>query len=204
MIVEHTLADWKWVLGVNLWGVIHGVHTFLPIMLQQDTEGHVINVASVEGLWSRIGTACYQVSKHGVVVLSEVLKLEMAFLESKIGVSVLCPGEVNTGILDSGRNRPVALENPQENIPEPTPEQEEQWEALRKMFEEGMSPAEVADHAFKAIREDRFYILTHPDFNETIKKRLDRILSDGVPLPEYTLSNMPVMGVLSSLKGENR
>ena len=78
LVWEHTLADWEWVLGVNLWGVIHGIHTFLPTMLAQGTDCHIVNVASIEGLWSRIRGASYQVSKHGVVVLSEVLKLANA------------------------------------------------------------------------------------------------------------------------------
>jgi len=201
LIAQHTLADWKWVIGVNLWGVIYGIHMFLPIMLEQNTECHIVNTASVEGLWTRISGASYQVTKHGVVALSEILKLEMAFMETKIGVSVLCPGAVNTGILESGRNRPPGLQNPLESIPEPTPEQEKEWEKLKKVFEEGMPPIEVADHVFRAIREDRFFILTHPVHNEVIKKRLDRILSDGVPLPEYTLSNMPDPASLINLMG---
>jgi NAD(P)-dependent dehydrogenase (short-subunit alcohol dehydrogenase family) len=191
------LADWQWVIGVNLWGVIHGIHMFLPIMLAQDTACHIVNTASVEGLWTRISGASYQVTKHGVVALSEILKLEMAFTETKIGVSVLCPGAVNTGILDSGRNRPSELQNPPENLPEPTPEQEKQWEELLKVFAEGMPPIEVADHVFNAIREDRFFILTHPEHNERIEKRLGRILNDGIPLPEYTQSNSP--GILAQM-----
>jgi len=191
LIREHTLADWEWVIGVNLWGVIYGVHMFLPVMLKQDTECHIVNTASVEGLWSRLRGASYQVSKHGVVALSEVLKLEMAFEETKVGVSVLCPGAVNTGIINSGRNRPAHLQNPPESIPEITPEMEKRIALIRQVFESGMDPLEVADHVFKAIREDQFYILTHPELNDRIEKRIGRILTGGVPLPDFTISNMP-------------
>lgn len=191
LIREHTLADWEWVIGVNLWGVIYGVHMLLPIMLKQDTECHIVNTASVEGLWSRLRGVSYQVSKHGVVALSEVLKLEMAFEETKVGVSVLCPGAVNTGIINSGRNRPAHLQNPPESIPEITPEMEKRIAQARQVFESGMDPLEVADHVFTAIREDQFYILTHPDLNDRIQKRIGRVLTGGVPLPDFTISNMP-------------
>lgn len=199
MIREHTLEDWEWVIGVNLWGVIYGIHTFLPIMLAQDTECHVVNTASIEGLWSRIGTACYQVTKHGVVVLSEVLKLELTFMETKIGVSVLCPGAVNTRIIDSYRNRPVELQNPPEKMPEITPEIEKRMELIRKTFADGMPPLEVADHVFKAMREDQFYILTHPELNDRVEKRIHNILNGGVPTPEFTISNAPDVETLMSL-----
>jgi len=188
-VSQHTLADWKWVIGVNLWGVIHGIHTFLPIMLSQDAACHIINTASVEGLWTRIGSASYQVTKHGVVALSEVLKMEMVYTESKIGVSVLCPGAVDTGIVESFRNRPPELQNPIENIPEPTPDQLEQYEEIKALFADGMAPAEVADHVFRAIAEDRFFILTHPELNDAIRTRIDRILNDGIPTPGYTQSD---------------
>jgi NAD(P)-dependent dehydrogenase (short-subunit alcohol dehydrogenase family) len=191
LIREHTLMDWEWVIGVNLWGVIYGVHMFLPIMLKQGTECHIVNTASVEGLWSRLRGASYQVGKHGVVALSEVLKLEMVFEETKVGVSVLCPGAVNTGITNSGRNRPGHLQNPPESIPEITPEMEKRIAQVREVFESGMDPLEVADHVFKAIREDQFYILTHPELNDRIEKRIGRILTGGVPVPDFTISNMP-------------
>lgn len=191
LIREHTLADWEWVIGVNLWGVIYGINVFLPIMLRQDTECHIVNTASVEGLWSRLRGASYQVSKHGIVALSEVLKLELVFEETKVGVSVLCPGAVNTGIVESGRNRPDQLQNPPESIPQITPEMERQIAQVRQAFEAGMDPLEVTDHVFKAIREDQFFILTHPDLNDRIEKRIGRILTGGIPLPDFTISNMP-------------
>jgi len=102
---ESTLADWEWVLGVNLWGVIHGLRAFVPRMLAQETECHVVNTASVAGLLP--GRGVYGVSKHAVVALSEALSADLGQQRSKIGVSVLCPGYVNTRILDSSvRHRP--------------------------------------------------------------------------------------------------
>lgn len=190
LIREHTLADWEWVIGVNLWGVIYGVHTFLPIMLKQNTECHIVNTASVEGLWARIRGGSYQVSKHGVVALSEVLKMEMLFEETKVGVSVLCPGAVNTGILDSGRNRPAHLQNSTEPVTKITPEMEQQMAQVRQVFASGMDPLEVADHVFKAVRADQFYILTHPEINPVIEKRLGKILTGGIPQPDFTISTL--------------
>src|SRR6266536_1627947 len=108
---ESSLADWQWVLGVNLWGVIHGMHFFVPRMLAQDSEGHIVNTASSAGLVASSGLGIYKVSKHGVVTLSETLALELAARGTKLKASVLCPEWVNTRILDAERNRPQALAN---------------------------------------------------------------------------------------------
>jgi NAD(P)-dependent dehydrogenase (short-subunit alcohol dehydrogenase family) len=108
-IWESTLADWEWVVGVNLWGVIHGVRAFVPHMLAQDTECHIVNTASMSGLVSMPGSGAYNVTKHGVVTLSETLHREFAERGAKVKVSVLCPGIVNTRILESARNRPKHL-----------------------------------------------------------------------------------------------
>ena len=110
-IWEHTVADWEWVLGVNLWGVIHGIRAFVPRMLAQGDACHIVNTASILGLIGGGGTGIYKVSKHGVVVLSEALADELAQKGANIQVHVLCPGWVRTGILDSDRNRPDALQN---------------------------------------------------------------------------------------------
>ena len=103
---EHTLADWEWVLGVNLWGVIHGIRSFVPRMLAQGDACHIVNTASILGLVGGSGEGIYKVSKHGVVALSETLVAELTQKGANIQVHVLCPGWVRTGILDSGRNRP--------------------------------------------------------------------------------------------------
>src|SRR6266487_768551 len=104
-LLESTLADWQWVLGVNLWGVIYGIHSFVPRMLAQGSEGHIVNTASAAGLISHAGRGSYNVSKHGVVALSETLALELAAQKAALKASVLCPGLVNTRITDAERNR---------------------------------------------------------------------------------------------------
>src|SRR6266516_7473920 len=123
-----SLADWQWVLGVNLWGVIYGIHYFVPRMLAQDSEGHIVNTASAAGLISRPGTGIYKVSKHGVVTLSETLALELAARGAKLKASVLCHEFVYTRIFDAERNRPQALANaPQEQHTSPEMETLLQW-----------------------------------------------------------------------------
>lgn len=146
---ENTLADWEWVIGVNLWGVIHGVRTFVPLMLEQDTEGHIVNTSSLAGLIRGYLHGVYFMTKHGVVSLSETLHYELAHRGSKLKVSVLCPGMVKTRIGESGRNRPEDLRNvPGEK--EKSPEDEK----LRQSLIQGlqwMDPPEVADKVFDAI-----------------------------------------------------
>jgi NAD(P)-dependent dehydrogenase (short-subunit alcohol dehydrogenase family) len=179
-IWESTLADWEWVLGVNLWGVIHGLHVFVPIMLAQDVECHIVNTASIAGLVSYHPTATYQVTKHAVVALSEQLFFSLALRAAKVKTSVLCPGWVNTQIMDSERNRPVALRNPDSDQP-PNPVYESMLQYGRQLVQAGMSPSAVAEHIFNAIREEKFYILTHPEFQPNIKERMQNILQEHNP-----------------------
>ncbi len=168
-IWEHTLADWEWVLGVNLWGAIHGIHTFVPRMLSQETECHIVNTASILGLIRGPGEGIYKVSKHGVVALSETLADELAQMNSKIQVHVLCPGWVRTGILTSARNRPdtESLPDIQNTITSQT---------VRSEMETGISPAEVADHVYNAIQTGTFYIHTHPEHKDWVRARMEDIL----------------------------
>ncbi len=180
LVWERTIADWQWVLGVNLWGVIHGVRTFIPIMLRQGTEGHIVNTASMAGLLSIPMLATYGVTKHGVVTLSESLYLELQSIGAPIGVSVLCPGFVNTNIADSARNRPPELAN-EGGEPELTPQQQAAQEMMRAMLRSGMSPAAVADRVLAAIRDERFYVLTHPEMKPAVEDRMRRILDDENP-----------------------
>jgi len=178
-IWESTLADWEWILGVNLWGVIHGVRVFVPIMLAQDAECHIVNTASLSGLLSAPGGAAYNVSKHGVVTLSESLHRELAERGAKIKVSVLCPGIVNTRIMESARNRPGNLSTTEP----PRPAAAERWEALRQLVRTGMPPGQVADAVFEALHNERFYILTHPEGKEYIRMRMEDILQERGPTP---------------------
>ena len=171
------LADWEWTLGVNLWGVIHGIRTFLPIMLAHGEDGHIVNTASVAGLISGPFQIPYSVSKYGVVALSEGLHRELALIESKIKVSVLCPGFVHTRIMEAERNRPVELPLL------PVGEAEMQYtEMVRALVAAGLAPSEVARQVFEAISDERFYIVTDPDqWKPFIRERLEDILSDHNP-----------------------
>src|SRR5450756_1778214 len=156
---DNTVADWEWVLGVNVWGVIHGVRVFTPIMLKQGTEGHIINTASVAGLISPPGMGIYCVSKHAVVTLSECLHHDLAQKTDKLKCSVLCPAYVPTGIADSGRNSPAALkETRQKRAADNALDA-----SLKKAVQSGkLTAADVAQKVFEAVRDERFYILTHP------------------------------------------
>ena len=179
VVWENTQADWEWVMGVNVWGVIHGVRTFLPIMLRQDTECHVVNTASVAGMLSVPGMGTYCVSKHAVVTLTECLYHDLQQRGAKVGVSVLCPAYVPTGIIDSERNRPAALRN----TPRPkTAEELERDELSRHAVQSGrITPDQVAGMVFDAITADRFYILTHPKIKRAIQARMEDILEERQP-----------------------
>jgi len=177
---EQTEADWQWVLGVNLWGVIHGIRTFVPIMLDQDSEGHIVSTASVAGLIAGPFMSSYNVSKFGVVALSETLHHELAMRQSKIKVSVLCPGLVNTRISDSARNRPEGLRNA-ETDSTPTSAQLGGPNLAELLAKEGLPPANVADQVLDAIREERFYILTDDKFDDRIRTRMEDVLARTNP-----------------------
>ena len=171
---ENTLADWQWILGVNLWGVIHGVRAFVPRLLAQG-EGHVVNTASVAGLISPPGMGAYNVTKHAVVALSESLYHDLRLRGSPVGVSVLCPAYVPTGIADSERNRPRELWNPGKN-----PSKEEAL--LRKAVASGrLSADDVARAVIAAVKEERFYVLTHPRIKGAIRARMEDILDERAP-----------------------
>ena len=173
---ENTPADWQWILGVNLWGVIHGVRAFMPHLLEQD-EGHIVNTASVAGLISPPGSGAYNVTKHGVVALSESLHHDLRERNSRVGVSVLCPAYVPTGIVDSERSRPKDL--PVSNKSEQTLAREAM---LRKAVTSGkISADQVAQAVVAAIKEERFYILTHPRIKGAIQARMEDILNDRAP-----------------------
>lgn len=178
-IWEITIADWEWVIGVNLWGVIHGVRVFVPIMLEQDTECHIVNTASIFGLISGPGSGAYKVTKHAVVTLSETLHHELAERGARVKVSVLCPGAVSTRIMESARNRPGHFPTTQPLHPASAA----RLEALRQLVAAGMPPGQVADAVFEAIRKDQFYILTHPEGKESVRTRMEDILQGRSPTP---------------------
>ncbi|HEY94755.1 MAG TPA: SDR family NAD(P)-dependent oxidoreductase [Dehalococcoidia bacterium] len=180
--LENSLSDWRWVLGVNLWGVIHGTHYFARIMDKQDTECHIVNTASDAGLFIGAGIA-YTVSKHGIVALSEALYNELRGKGSKLSVSVLCPGFTKTNLLKSERNRPTELVNQSgEGTETPTPGYQEFLENAKQLIENGMSPQRVAEIVFDAIRQNKFYIIPRPDIcTDRIKARMENILEERNP-----------------------
>ena len=175
---ELGVNDWEFVLRVNLWGVIHGVRVFTPRLVEQD-EGHVVNTASMAGLVSVAGVGPYNVSKHGAVTLSETLSAELRDAGSKVGVSVLCPGIVATNLRDSERNRPVALRELDAAALRDRAERTPGFSAPNAM--PAIAPELAAEHVLEAIREGRFYILTHEDHEGAIARRMDAILNDGQP-----------------------
>lgn len=178
---ETSAADWDWVLGVNLRGVINGITAFVPVLLQQE-EGHVVNTASIAGLITGV-LGSYSVTKQAVVGLSEslYLGLQMSGAEN-VGVSVLCPGWVRTRIGDAERNRPADA-GPQ--TPE-SPALAAGAQMLRHLVDTGADPGAIAEQVLEGIRERRFYILTHPEMNGSINSRFEDILSGGPPrIPNF-------------------
>jgi NAD(P)-dependent dehydrogenase (short-subunit alcohol dehydrogenase family) len=173
---ENSAADWQWILGVNLWGVIHGVRAFAPRLIAQN-EGHIVNTASVAGLISPPGSGAYNVTKHAVVALSESLHHDLRERTSAVGVSVLCPAYVPTRITESERSRPRDLPAGQKS-----PETLAREAMLQKAVRSGkVSADQVAQAVVKAIREQRFYILTHPRIKGAIQARMEDILGERPP-----------------------
>lgn len=179
-IWESSLPEWEWVIGVNLWGVIHGIKAFVPIMLSQDTECHVVNTASIVGLLPYNQCASYQVTKTAVVALSEHLYGSLAQQGAKVNISVICPGLVKTRIFSALRNWPEEFQDISPTMPFDTDDEEAVWTDLQAKFQV-ISPEQVVDAVFTAIKEERFYILTHAEFNEIIKMRMGDILQEQNP-----------------------
>jgi NAD(P)-dependent dehydrogenase (short-subunit alcohol dehydrogenase family) len=173
---ESTLTDWKWVTGVNFWGLIYGVRTFVPIMLAQDTECHIVNTSSLTGLTSDPIPALYKVTKHATVAFSECMYHELKERNSKVKVSVLCPGFVKTRMYDMDRNRPKELQNDYTGATN-----DDEVDILRQAIEGGIAPQRVATEVFKAIEEEKFYILTHPEANGLVRLRMEDILMQRNP-----------------------
>lgn len=175
---EHTEKDWEWTLGVNVWGVIHGIRAFVPRMIEQNVDCHVVNTASVAGLLSLPGMSVYCVSKHSVVTLTECLHHDLVEFGARVKASVLCPAFVPTGISDSERNRPAALREDKTKGPEDLKREEQ----LRHAVQSGRISAEqVADLVFEAIKVEKFYILPHQKIKPTIEIRMQDILQERDP-----------------------
>ena len=167
-----TRDDWNWVMGVDLWSVIHAVGAFVPRMLEQPEGGHIVNTASMSGLLPIPNLASYSVAKSGVVALSEALQLDFDAEGASLGVSVLCPGFIATRITESERNRPVELSNAAD-VPSVA--------RTTAGVEATMTSAEVAGQVVDAVRTGRFWILTHDRYREIIQQRAAAIGTDAGP-----------------------
>lgn len=174
LLTETSVEDWEWVLGVNLWGVIHGIRAFLPAMNAHGEPGHVVNTASMAGLVAGPFMGPYNASKFAVVAISETLHKEQRLMEHAVGVSVLCPGFVSTRIFESGRNRPEDLGGP--------PLDDPRDDGIgRQMIQAGLPPAQVADEVVAAVRDERFYVLTHQEMKGAIEARMQGIIDETGP-----------------------
>ena len=164
---ELSLEDWQWVMGVDLWSAIYGVKVFLPL-IKQAGEGHIINTASSAGLQSTANIGAYNVAKFGVVALTETLKLELDEAGSAIGASVLCPGAVRTRICESDRNRERT------GFSAGTASTTEQTfkDMAGAIVSDGLAPVEVAGRVFTAIKNNEFWILTHPAWHDVMQERI--------------------------------
>ena len=165
---------WEWIMGVNFWGVLYGLQVFVPHMLEHGEEGHIVNTASLAALIPS-GSA-YAVSKHAVLTLTEGLYQQFEQLGANLSASVLCPGLVNTSILQAERNRPEELGDKLIEIPD------EEAAMLEGMFAQATDPADVAELVYEAIVEQRCYILPHPELDDIVRGRVEHILARGAPI----------------------
>ena len=184
-IWECTVGDWQWILGVNLFGVVHGVRTFTPIMLDQGSVGHIVNTASVAGLVSAPLLGVYKASKHAVVSISETLFHELREANAKVGVSVLCPGYVATQIGGAARNRPAELTTgPDTSTPAERAFESAVDKAQQDTTRDSLPPIAVAEEVFDAVRQGRFYIVTGAtNFLPGIHARADDVRALRNPSP---------------------
>ena len=182
LLWENSEADWQWVLGVNVWGVIHGVRLFTPMMLEaakndSNYQGHIVNTASMAGLLTPPNMGVYNVSKHAVVALTETLYQDLKLVTDQISASVLCPYFVPTGISQSHRNRPSTLK-----ADKPTQSQLIGQAMSDKAVSSGkVTAAEVAQLVFDAVAQDQFYIYSHPQALGNVQSRMEAIVQQHNP-----------------------
>lgn len=177
---ESSEADYRWVLGVNLWGVIHGIRAFVPRMIAGGQEGHVLNVASMAGLTAMPFAGVYHASKHAVVGLSECLYHDLALNAPQIGVSLVCPEMIRTGIGESARNRPAELSG-DGDVPD-TAARRFVDDTIRQAAEGGLDPAVIAARSLAAIRERRFYVLGEGGWMDAARSRMADIAAGRNPV----------------------
>lgn len=173
---ESSAGDWEWVMGVNMMGVAHGIRAFVPRMLAGGEAGHIVNTSSMGGLISGTANAIYIASKHAVVSISECVQNELRWAEAPIGVSVLCPGWVRTGLVDADRNR--------RDAPQPSEAERAMRARFQRGLDRGADPDAVGRLVVDAVRRERFYVLTHPHWDGLIRARFDAILDGERPAAE--------------------
>ncbi|MCO1577502.1 SDR family NAD(P)-dependent oxidoreductase [Crossiella sp. SN42] len=168
-----SLAEWKRAIDINLWGVIHGMHAFLPRMMRQD-QGHIVNTASMSGLLAGMGTSAYAATKHAVVGLTETVQHELALTGSPLRTSVLCPAWTRSNIAAS--TPPAAGEGPEAEL------MAKSSEAISAAVRNGKPASEVAEAVLDAVREQRFWVLTHPEFSPVVTDRFARAVTGADPV----------------------
>lgn len=173
---DYTVRDWQWMFGVNFWGLINGIRSFVPRMIEQDTEGHIVNTASIDGFTFGSGPAgaIYGATKHAAVNATESLYMQLVQSGSKLRASILCPGAVNTAFIDAATaSRPATMQNETGW----SDERRAQVDDLRQLLLGGLSPEYVAGEVMESIRQERFYILPSPELDPFIKERGERVLA---------------------------
>jgi NAD(P)-dependent dehydrogenase (short-subunit alcohol dehydrogenase family) len=206
LIWENTEADWEWVMGVNVWGVIHGVRIFTRLMLDAAAkdasfEGHIVNTASMAGLLNAPAMGVYNVSKHAVVSLSETLYQDLQLVGAPIGASVLCPYFVPTGISQSHRNRPDDVRM----TDRPTASQIAAQVMTDKAVSSGKVSAEdVAEMTFKAIADGQFYIYSHPDALAGVRERMEHIVAGTNPPDPYAAAPQIREALRAKIQGASK
>ena len=179
VVWECAEADWRWGLGVNVWGVIHGVRVFTPILLRQGDEGHIVNTASAAGLIAPPGMGIYNVTKHAIVALTETLHHDLAEKTDKVRCSVVCPAYFPSNIAYSERNRPAELRSDRPKSGEDIAREAKLFKAVKSGR---LSAYDVADAAFEAMRDERFYVLTHPRILPAVESRAREIIEGRNPV----------------------
>ncbi|RZT42229.1 SDR family oxidoreductase [Cupriavidus agavae] len=203
LVWENTEKDWEWVLGVNLYGVVHGVRIFTPLMLEAakkdpSFQGHIVNTASMAGLLNPPAMGVYNVSKHAVVALTETLYQDLSLVTDQVRCSVLCPYFVPTGISQSHRNRPAGLTN---DAP-PTRSQMVSQALSDKAVGSGkVSAADVGQLTFDAIRNESFYIYSHPQALATVRQRMEDIVSQRNPGDPFGDKSEVRASLVAALRG---
>jgi NAD(P)-dependent dehydrogenase (short-subunit alcohol dehydrogenase family) len=194
LVWENSVKDWEWVLGVNVWGVVHGVRLFTPMMLEAASkdptwQGHIVNTASMAGLLAPPNMGIYNVSKHAVVSLSETLYQDLSLVTDQVSASVLCPFFVATGISQSQRNRPGELP-----ASKPTKSQlVGQAMSVKAVSSGKVKAADVAQKVFDAVAANQFYIYSHPQAIGSVQTRLEDILLARNPTDPF--AGKPELGI---------